>query len=67
MFLPDEEKKILRDWFARSGCNQELFEEMIDSSGFTEELKQLLSYDSKALWLKIRTKIAEIKASGHEC
>jgi hypothetical protein len=47
------EKKALEEWIRVSVNNHQLYDEVMHSDTFRLEVKQMVGYDSKALWKKI--------------
>jgi ferric-dicitrate binding protein FerR (iron transport regulator) len=55
--LSETEKDTLEKWKSLSEHNQALYNEVMKSDKFRLEVKQIVGYDSKALWKKINAKL----------
>ncbi|MDP4264522.1 MAG: FecR domain-containing protein [Bacteroidota bacterium] len=51
--LTETEKKDLDDWIAHSEHNRRLYEEIMNSDSFHQDVKQMLAYDGKVIWEKV--------------
>jgi transmembrane sensor len=57
--LDESAQEILDEWIAQSPHNKALYDEILNSDGFQEDIKKMLNYDSIAAWNKIRKGIPE--------
>lgn len=60
--LTVDEKNELDKWLEQSPHNRKLYDEIIDSEFFRQEVKATLAYDNKLLWEKISR---QISSPGH--
>lgn len=52
-----EEEKLLDEWLEQSDHNRRLFEEVSDLRAMEEEVRNMVSYDSRRLWKKVKQKM----------
>jgi transmembrane sensor len=55
--LSDVEKNELNEWLALSVYNQKLYDEVMNSENFRQDVKKMLSYDSSSLLKKINQQL----------
>lgn len=58
-----EEGKVLDEWLDQSDYNRALYDEVSDIKAMEEEVRNMVSYDSRALWKKIRARMPRKKNS----
>lgn len=51
--LTDVEQKKLDHWTGRSEHNLNLYDEIMNSEKFRQDIKKMLKYDGKSIWHKI--------------
>jgi len=56
--LTDDEKSQLNEWLEQSHHNSKLYDEIMDSEVFRQDVKNALAYDNKLLWGKISRQIS---------
>jgi len=56
--LTDDEKNQLSEWLEQSRHNRRIYDEIMNTENFRQELKNALAYDDKLLWDKISHQIS---------